>query len=123
MYHLSHKFSDDLNGCFALATTPDVLQLFLNVIRVTSHSMFREYHRPLVSVDSSVSILSAILEGEKRTCGESTESRCRIPSCSANGLPRDLSMANEERRREKAVKKIETAVRKAVGKEVSQKTI
>jgi len=32
-------------------------------------------------------------------------------------------MAKEERRREKAVKKIETAVRKAVGKGVSQKQL
>src|ERR1039457_7055561 len=49
------------------------------------------------------------------------ESRCRIPSWRADGLPRDLSMTNEERKREKAVKNIETAVRKAVGTGVSEK--
>src|ERR1700751_585648 len=51
------------------------------------------------------------------------ESPCRIPSCRTDGLPRDLSMANEERKREKAVKKIEAAVRKAMGKGVSRKVI
>ena len=40
-YYLGHKFSDDPNGWFALAAIPDVLQSFLNVIRGTSHSMFR----------------------------------------------------------------------------------
>src|SRR5664280_2433378 len=61
--------------------------------------------------------------GRNEFCGEGTESRCRIPSCRADGLPRELSMTNEARKREKAVKKIETAVRKAVGKGVSQKVV
>jgi hypothetical protein len=51
-----------------------------------------------------------------------TESRCRIPSY-RDGLARDRSMTNEERKREKAVKRIETAVKKAVGKGVSKKVI
>src|ERR1035441_10355442 len=49
----------------------------------------------------------------KRMFCEGTESRCRIPTCRADGLSRDLSMTNEERKRKKAVKKIEIAVRKA----------
>src|ERR1017187_7941766 len=63
------------------------------------------------------------MAGRNEFCGEGTESRCRIPSCRADGLPRDLSMTNEERKRDKAVKKIETAVRKALGKGVSKKEI
>jgi hypothetical protein len=40
-----------------------------------------------------------------------------------NGLPRDLNMTNKERKHEKAIKKIETAVKKAIGKGVSKKAI
>lgn len=59
---------------------------------------------------------------EKRTYGDSTESQCRIPNYRENGLRRDLNMTNEERKHEKAVKKIETAVKKAVSKGVSKKS-
>jgi len=54
---------------------------------------------------------------------QGTEPRCRIPSCRADGSPRDLSMTNKERKHEKAVKKIETAVRKAVARGVSGREI
>jgi hypothetical protein len=56
MYHLSHKVSDDPNGWFGLAGTPRVLQSFLNVIRGTSHSIFRQNHRAILQDDSSVTI-------------------------------------------------------------------
>jgi hypothetical protein len=48
--------------------------------------------------------------------------RCRIPSRRSDGQPRDLRMNNKVRKHEKAVKKIEVAVRKALGKGVSKKS-